>query len=193
LDRRFLIDAEHRGVLRRLNIQTDDVGGFGLELGISRPPIAIEPVWLQPGPVPDRGDQRMGNLQRLRQLARAPVCRAVGGGVSRARQDARFQARREHAGLRPAMPAAQAGDAVGEKALFPRRSRARTPTEAFRQRRVRRAVRQPQDRLGTRGKIRAILSRARHALQCLSVGGAQFNVGRWHAPSYHLQITRTIH
>ena len=49
LDRRFLIDAEHRGVLRRMQVKGDDVGGLLLKVRIVRDHVAIEPVGLEAG------------------------------------------------------------------------------------------------------------------------------------------------
>jgi hypothetical protein len=44
----FLVDAEHRCIDRRLEIQTDDIGGFFLELRIVTGNIAAQSVGLQP-------------------------------------------------------------------------------------------------------------------------------------------------
>jgi hypothetical protein len=44
----FLVDAEHRCIDRRLEIQTDDIGGFFLELGIVAGNIAAKSMRLEP-------------------------------------------------------------------------------------------------------------------------------------------------
>ena len=49
LNCRLLIYAEHRRVLRRVQIEPDDVGCFVLEVGIVTAHVPIEPVWLQSG------------------------------------------------------------------------------------------------------------------------------------------------
>ena len=51
LNRRLFVDAEHHGVLRRIEIQADHVGGFRLELGIGRAHIPLESMGLQAGHV----------------------------------------------------------------------------------------------------------------------------------------------
>jgi hypothetical protein len=44
----FLVDAEHRCIDRRLEIQTDDIGGFFLELWIVTGNIAAQSMRLEP-------------------------------------------------------------------------------------------------------------------------------------------------
>ena len=176
-----------------MQIQSDHVGRFRLEVGIAGSHVAVPPMRLQARPLPRRGDERVRNLQRLRELARAPMGRAVRWGLSRPRENAWFHPRPQHASLRPAMTAAQAVNPVREASVLPRRRRARTPAETLRQHAVRRAVCQPQNGLGPRREIGAILSCASHTLECLAVGGGQLNMGRRDALSYHLQITRAIH
>ena len=49
----FLIDAEHGRVLRWVQIEAEDVGGFAFELGIVAGHVAFEAVRLQAGFLPD--------------------------------------------------------------------------------------------------------------------------------------------
>ena len=64
LNRRFLIDGEDRGVVGRVDIQPDHVGGFGLEVGVVRQHVALEAMRLQPGTAPGLADEIVVNLQQ---------------------------------------------------------------------------------------------------------------------------------
>jgi len=48
LNRGFLIDAKHRGMLRRVDIQPDDVSRFRLKVGIVRAHVPLEPMRFSP-------------------------------------------------------------------------------------------------------------------------------------------------
>ena len=73
LNRGFLIDREDRGVVRRIDVQADDVGRFLFEVGIVRRPVALEPMRLQPRALPRFADEIVVNLQDPSQLARTPM------------------------------------------------------------------------------------------------------------------------
>ena len=53
LNGRLFIHAEHGRVLRRIQIQADDIGGFGLEVRIVAGHVAFQPMRLQAGFFPD--------------------------------------------------------------------------------------------------------------------------------------------
>jgi len=69
----LLVHTEHRCVLRRLQVKTDNVGGFLLELRIVAGHVAVQPMRLQfrlrPNPLHGRTAQPGG----LRHLAARPV------------------------------------------------------------------------------------------------------------------------
>jgi len=77
LDRRLLIDTQHDGVLRRVEIEPDDVGSLRLEHRVGADDVALEPVGLEPSPLPDpehgrgthadaRGEARCGPVRERR-------------------------------------------------------------------------------------------------------------------------------
>ena len=57
LDGGFLVDAEHRGMLRRLHIQADNVGRFAFELRIVAGQVTLQAVGFQ-GRLLSRPDAR---------------------------------------------------------------------------------------------------------------------------------------
>lgn len=82
LDRGLLIDAEHHGMLRRLEVEADDVGGFGLEVGIRARLVALQPMRPQAVPLPHRRDGGVGEPQPGRQAATRPVGQGGTGGAA---------------------------------------------------------------------------------------------------------------
>ena len=120
LDRGLLIDAEHRRVLWRVQIQADDLGRLGLEVRIVRGHVAFEPMRSQRVLAPDARHHHVRDLELCRQLSRAPVSRPVERlALDAPLQDARLQRRRQGRGQLPGVPAEQAGQALGHEALAP--------------------------------------------------------------------------
>src|SRR5436190_547643 len=64
LNRRFLIDGEHRCVIWRIDVQPDHVRRLRLEVRVVRLHVALEPMRLQPGALPCFGDEIVMNLQQ---------------------------------------------------------------------------------------------------------------------------------
>ena len=112
LNRRFLVDAEHHGVLRRIEIQADHVGGFRLELGIGRAHIPLESMGLQAGMSPGPRDHRVLDAQFAAERPCGPVRGAVRRRPSRPRHDARFQGGRQDGRFRAAMTGRQSRQTV---------------------------------------------------------------------------------
>ena len=80
LDRRRLVYAEHRGVRRRVQVQTDHIGRLGLEVRVVRDHVSIESVWSHAVFAPDAQNGRERHVAELDgQLATAPVRRAILG------------------------------------------------------------------------------------------------------------------
>jgi hypothetical protein len=71
--------VEQRCVLRRIQTQADDIGGFLLEVRIVLGHVMLEPLGLQPVPLPHSSDHHVRESERLGQLARAPVCGTIAG------------------------------------------------------------------------------------------------------------------
>ena len=119
LDGSLLVDAKHRRMLRRFDVQSDDVGGLGLELGIVGEHVALDPVGLKSGPLPDPRHHHVVDPQLLGQFAAAPMRRAITRTPAGRLQNPRF----ERGGTllhRPArMARVQTGQTLGHKATLP--------------------------------------------------------------------------
>src|SRR5271167_236414 len=77
LDGRLLIDAKDRCMLRRMQIQTNDIGGFGLKVWIIRGHVAFQPMWPQSMLAPHPRHHHVTETQSGGEFARAPVGRAI--------------------------------------------------------------------------------------------------------------------
>ena len=64
----FFIDTEHSGVLRRIQIKADDIGGFGLEIRIVTGHVPLQPVRLDSSLLPDAVHQILADTKRLASL-----------------------------------------------------------------------------------------------------------------------------
>src|SRR6202171_227494 len=79
LDGSLLIDAEHRRVLRRMQIQPNDFGSFGLKVRIVRGYIALKPMRSQRMLAPHSRHHHVTDVQLSSEFARTPVRRAIVG------------------------------------------------------------------------------------------------------------------
>src|SRR5437764_12831223 len=73
LNGRFLVNGEDRRVVRRIDIQTDHVGGLRLEVGIVRLHVALEAVGLETRALPGLRDEGVINHQYASQSPCTPV------------------------------------------------------------------------------------------------------------------------
>ena len=193
LNRRLLVDAEHHGVLRRIEVQADHIRGFRLEFGIGRPHVPLESMGLQAGMPPGPRDNRVLDAQLAAERPRGPMRGAMRRRPSRPRHDARFQSRRQHGRLRAAMSGRQSGESVHHEPLLPQGDRPRTAAGHRRDRGVAAAVGEQQnDPRPSRG-IRAAASRSHARFELGALVGGQHKRCRWHAPSYDLQLVSTSH
>jgi hypothetical protein len=78
LNSAFLIDAEYRCIDRWLEIQTDDIGGFFLELRIVTGKIAAQAMRLQPSFGQDARYPDMVGANFGGNLASRPMRRSIG-------------------------------------------------------------------------------------------------------------------
>jgi hypothetical protein len=83
----LLIDAEYGRVLRRIQVQTDDVSGFHFELGIVAGHVSFEAMRLEAGFLPNAMHGTFADVQCRGQLAATPVRGAVTGLSPRGGQD----------------------------------------------------------------------------------------------------------
>jgi hypothetical protein len=108
LDGCLLINAEHRRMRRRIQIQPNNVRRLGLEAWVIGCHVAIKPLWLQTVLNPDPRYHHGADLKLTAQFARAPLSRAVQRLAHDCPvQDARLERRGKRAGLLSGVPAEQ--------------------------------------------------------------------------------------
>ncbi len=114
LNRRLLVDAEDRGVLRWVEVEADDIRGFGLEIRIAGGPAAFQSMRLQAGLLPHAMHYILTDTQRNGQFPATPVGRAIARFAARRAQDSRAQSGVSTVGFwpgwyvsRPSMPFAR--------------------------------------------------------------------------------------
>ena len=120
LDRRLLIHAKHRRMLRRIHIQPDDIGRLGLEVRIVRAPCSDRS---------DAGLSRLAPHPRHHHVADPEVLASLrvlqwvepsrGLRLDAPLQNARFQRRRQRRWQLPRVPAKQPRQTFRQKALAP--------------------------------------------------------------------------
>jgi hypothetical protein len=119
LNRGLLIYTKDRRVLRRLDVERDDVRGFLLEIRIVRAHVALESMRLQTGALPDTSYHHVVGAQVFGELARGPMRRTVRWRLARPFQDLRLEFRRTLVGLAAGMAREQAGEPILDKPLLP--------------------------------------------------------------------------
>ena len=87
LDGGLLINAEHGGMLRRPQIQSDNVGGFAFELRIVAGHVTLQAMGLQSSFFPDPMHRVFADSQRCRQFAATPMGGTVAGFLASGRQN----------------------------------------------------------------------------------------------------------
>ena len=87
LNRRLFINAEHGGMLRWVQIQSDNVGGFRLKVRIIACHIPIQPMRLQPSFFPNAMDGILADAQLRGELAATPLRGTIPGLSARSRQN----------------------------------------------------------------------------------------------------------
>src|SRR6202007_2271785 len=115
----LLIDAENRCMLRRVQIQADDVSRLALEIRIVAGHVPLQTMRFHAGLFPDTMDSILADTQLYSQLAAAPV----GGTVLRLSASGRKypcpQLRSEDRGRLPGMAGIEPVHAGGEETLGP--------------------------------------------------------------------------
>ena len=115
----LLIDAEHRGMRRWVQVQADDIGGLGFEVRIVGGHVTLQPMGLEPMLGPDAGHHHVRDPQRSPQLARAPMCRAIAWGLLRPGQHSSFQLGGVIGRRAPTMAGVQSAKSLSFKASLP--------------------------------------------------------------------------
>ncbi len=76
----FLVDGKDRGVVRRIDVEANHVGGLPLEVGIVRLHVAFEPVRLKAGALPGFRHEVVMDLEYAAQFAGIQCVLPSGGG-----------------------------------------------------------------------------------------------------------------
>lgn len=146
----FLIDAEHRGMLRRAQIEAEDIGGFAFELGIIAGHVAFQAVRLQTRFLPNAMHSVFADTQNGGQFSATPVRGPVARFSPRGRQDAGAQSRSQHMGLLTGMIGVQSLESALPKALLPANDGGRRGLQLSLDRVEGRAFCQQEDQLGAK-------------------------------------------
>ena len=131
LDGSLLVDTEHRGVLRRIDVEPDHVGGLAFEVRIIGCHVALQPMRLKPGAPPDPRHHHVIDPQRLCQLAAAPVGGAIIGRAPGPGQNAGFEPSRALGRRPPLMAGKQARQPLLRKAGLPTSDVSRTTAQGL--------------------------------------------------------------
>ena len=161
----LLIHAEHRSVLRRIQIQADDVGRLRLEVRIIRRHVSLHPVRLDPGPRPRPGHKHVVDPHRRGQASRAPVRRPIRRLLPGLLEDLRLKLRRQDAGFRADMPRIQAGQPLRLEPLLPPADITRVTAQGCLNRRVALTACQKKNQSSPPGVFGSQPSRAASALK----------------------------
>ena len=115
----FLVDAEYRCIDWRLEIQTDDIGRFFLELRIVTGKIAAQSMRLQPSFGQDARYPDVVGANFGRNLASRPMRRSINRFALGQLQHSGLESNAFFAATPSTMPAIEATEAFSKKALFP--------------------------------------------------------------------------
>src|SRR6516225_2030358 len=119
----FRVDAEHRCIDRRLEIQTDDIGGFFLELRIVTGNIAAQSMRLEPSFGQDARYPHVVGAHFGGNLASRPMRRAIRRFALGQSQHSGLESKAFFAATPCTMPAVEATETFSNKALFPQSNR----------------------------------------------------------------------
>ena len=72
LDGGLFVHAKHRRMLRRFDVQSDNIGRLSLKVGVVGGHVAFDPMGLKPGALPDPRHHHVADAQVAGQLAAAP-------------------------------------------------------------------------------------------------------------------------
>jgi hypothetical protein len=169
LDLRLLVDAQHHGIGRRLQVQAHDIGDLRRGVWIHAELEGFEPVGLQRVRAPHAMHRHMRDADLVGQVPRTPVSQARRGWLQGQGDDLGRLARRDGAwspGSRVIVQTVDAalGEAAPEAAHLHRRV-AGLPGDL----RTRHILRQQQNRAGTADQPSGGRRHALKPFQCLKV------------------------
>jgi hypothetical protein len=83
-------------MLRRIEIEPDNVGGLALEIRIIARHITLQPMWLETGFLPDALHSVLADVQVSSQFPAGPMRGTVAGLASGCGEHSRLQCRCDH-------------------------------------------------------------------------------------------------
>ena len=173
LDGGFLIDTEHGGMLRRPQVEAENVGGFRFEVGIVAGHVTLQTMGFQASFFPDSMHSVLADSQRGRQFRATPmggtVARFLASGGQNPGAQSRSQQRRLLAGVIGIEPV----EAGLEEALLPANDGRRRSLQLPLDRAKRRALSQHQDELGAKDVARRQGTRLSNAAEFGTLVGAE--------------------
>jgi hypothetical protein len=164
----FLVDAEYRCIDWRLEIQTDDIGGFFLELRIVTGKIAAQSMRLQPSFGQDARYPDVVGAKFGRNLASRPMRRSINRFTLGQPQHSGLESNAFFAATPSTMPAIEATEAFSKKALFPQSNGIDAAAQRPTGMRLTVAGRQTQNDLRAHGLSHAAVSSSGSTLQYFS-------------------------
>ena len=115
----LLIHAKHGGMARRIEVETDDVGGFALEVGVVGGHVALQPMRLEVGFPPNTMNQVFADAEFFAEFAAGPVGRTVARLAAGGIEDFGAQADGEFRWWLPWAVGFQSVESVFEEAFLP--------------------------------------------------------------------------
>ena len=178
LNRRLFINTEHGGMLRWVQIQSDNVGGFSLEVWIIACHIPIQPMRLQPSFFPNAMDGILADAQLRGEFAATPLSGTIPRLSARSRQNPGSQLRGQHRGWLSRMAGIQSVQPRSKKTLLPSDDGRRRSSQSLLDRAERRSLSQHQNQPGSEyisRRQRSGLSNATQFQLLLSVKDQRIN------------------
>ena len=181
LNRGLLVDAEHRCVGWRVQIQANHIGRLGLEVRIVGDHVSIHAMGLQVMTTPDTLHVHERNTQFGGQLAAAPVRGTVLRlALERVVEHTGFQSRQVATRCATRMPTVQACQPLLGKARSPRRDKARVTAQRIHDRVPRHTVVEQKNQLRASNLRHRRCALALQAFQLFSLKITQIHLS--HAP-----------
>src|SRR5690349_487427 len=177
LDCGLFIHAEHRRMLRRVQVPPNYLGRVDLEVRVVRGQIAFHSMRFDPVFSPDAIDRHVRDaIQFSGQLARGPMRRAIGRlAFARPGQYARFDPIAHLVALAPRVARKQPAEPIGRKALAPTINVAVAAVELSADLGPRMGLREQQDQPRASRRIGPTVPRTRLSLQFHSLILRQFH------------------
>jgi len=150
----LFVHAEDRRVLRRIEIEPDDVGRLALEVRIVRRHVALQTMRLKTGFAPDEMNHRLAHAELVAELAAGPMRRTVARFAAGGVEDSGPRLGSEFAWRLPGALGFQAVESGLEEAPLPLADRTRRGVEFVDDLAVGPAVGQQQHDLGSKNKAR---------------------------------------